>query len=312
MTATQIRMGTDNGHLYAAITTNVAITWQQAHDAASSIDAQSAAWQMVAITDAAENAFVTHLIKPLANEIVWIGLVQDPNGSEPTGGWSWTSGEALGYSNWNRGEPNDLGGEDFGMIYGSTAFLGKWNDLQAVSLAKCALYELSVDVALTLNGSKGADVLLGGSLGDRLEGLGGDDKLRGGLGNDSLFGGAGNDSLAGKAGADVLSGGAGADTFFFGQAGFSAPGRSDVIVDFQQGSDRIDLSRIDADHSTALNDAFTLIFGQHFDGTAGQLRFEATAGGDTRVMADTDGDGHADFALILHGAFTLTAADFNL
>ena len=42
------------------------------------------------------------------------------------------------------------------------------------------------------------------------------------------------------------------------------------------------------------------------------MRFEATAGGDTRVMADTDGDGHADFSLILHGAFTLTAADFNL
>ena len=40
----------------------------------------------------------------------WIGFYQDlndPNYSEPSGGWKWIDGTPLSYSNWAANEPND-------------------------------------------------------------------------------------------------------------------------------------------------------------------------------------------------------------
>ena len=53
------------------------------------------------------------------------GLVQDPQAAEPSGGWGWTSGEPLKWTNWRAGEPNDNPSpEDFGELYSN----GEWND----------------------------------------------------------------------------------------------------------------------------------------------------------------------------------------
>ncbi|MEZ5715609.1 MAG: calcium-binding protein [Paracoccaceae bacterium] len=73
----------------------------------------------------------------------------------------------------------------------------------------------------TLTGSAASDILTGGAGADRIDGRGGDDILLDG------------------AGADTLSGGAGADDFLF-----TADGAVDVILDFQPGIDRIDLSAL--------------------------------------------------------------------
>jgi Ca2+-binding RTX toxin-like protein len=80
----------------------------------------------------------------------------------------------------------------------------------------------------SLDGGEGSDMLLGGA---------GDDMLSGGAGSDMLFGGAGADRLDGGAGDDWLTGGEGGDTFVFTQAG-----GNDVVLDFEHGSDVIDLS----------------------------------------------------------------------
>ena len=73
-------------------------------------------------------------------------------------------------------------------------------------------------------GAGGADLIVGNSVGNRLDGRGGDDRLRGldgndrllgGTGNDKLVGGLGNDRLHGGDGNDVLRGGRGADRFVF-------------------------------------------------------------------------------------------------
>lgn len=97
-----------------------------------------------------------------------------------------------------------------------------------------------------LDGGRGSDVLLGGAGRDILSGLSGKDRLLGGADRDALpggteqdrlFGGAGNDTLNGGRGDDRLIGGLGRDVFVFG-TGF---GR-DVITDFRNGQDRIDLS----------------------------------------------------------------------
>lgn len=88
----------------------------------------------------------------------------------------------------------------------------------------------------TLYGLGGKDELDGDGGNDRLFGGAGNDDLEGGLGADSLFGGSGRDWLEGGAGNDWLTGGTGADVFEFDRN----DGR-DVITDFQNGVDKIEL-----------------------------------------------------------------------
>ena len=64
----------------------------------------------------------------------------------------------------------------------------------------------------TLNGLDGNDLLCGGSGKDTINGGNNDDMLDGDIGKDTLNGGAGNDSLTGGANADFFSGGSGNDT----------------------------------------------------------------------------------------------------
>ena len=81
---------------------------------------------------------------------------------------------------------------------------------------------------------------------DHLTGDSGDNALHGEAGNDTLEGGAGDDWLRGNAGEDLLTGGEDADTFVFGDG--------DTVADFQDGSDRIEISdfgHINADNFEA-------------------------------------------------------------
>ena len=65
----------------------------------------------------------------------------------------------------------------------------------------------------------------------------GPDLLTGGPGPDFLFGLGGNDTLVGGAGNDTLTGGPGADIFVF-----RPNSGADIITDFRDRSDKIDLS----------------------------------------------------------------------
>ena len=134
----------------------------------------------------------------------------------------------------------------------------------------------------TLNGDAGNDTLLGGN---------GDDLLNGGTGNDLLDGGAGIDVLNGGAGNDTLSGGNGADRFVFTDAT-----GNDVITDFRRGSDKIDLSGLDANASTAGTQAFSFVGSNAFTRTAGELR-TFTENGQNFLAGDVNGDGVADFTI---------------
>jgi len=88
-----------------------------------------------------------------------------------------------------------------------------------------------------LDGGTGNDRLLGDTGNDTLKGGKGKDYLAGSVGDDALKGGKGADYLNGGSGDDILTGGKGADTFFF-----YANGDSDVIEDFKDGTDLLDLS----------------------------------------------------------------------
>ena len=136
----------------------------------------------------------------------------------------------------------------------------------------------------------------------------------GGTGNDTLRGGDGDDAVTGGAGKDNLGGGGGADVFVFANLAHSVTTGSnwDVIVDFSRGDDRLDLSRIDANHSNAAaNDAFTFIGAAAFSNVAGQLRYTVGAGF-AQVEMDVNGDGVADSLIRLNGIAALNANDFVL
>ena len=105
-------------------------------------------------------------------------------------------------------------------------------------------------------GFGGADTIAGGEGDDAILAGRGDDLLRGERGDDLLIGGAGGDTLVGGLGVDTLVGGPGADVFRFGwvrepPAGDAftfvrdsgvGEGNRDVVLDFRQGQDKLDLS----------------------------------------------------------------------
>ncbi|WP_431268835.1 calcium-binding protein [Dankookia sp. P2] len=144
----------------------------------------------------------------------------------------------------------------------------------------------------------GPDLLLGGA---------GRDSIDGGSGADTILGGVGADTLHGNLGADQLTGGPGADRFVFRPVLLpmanslldtgSGEGARDLILDFQQGRDVIDLTGYDSPERFAFarqqalpvnlpepvflgQDAFTASF-------ALQVRTEILANGNTLVQSAT-------------------------
>lgn len=168
----------------------------------------------------------------------------------------------------------------------------------------------SVTVNLTLTkaqatGAGGSDTLTGI---ENLIGGAGNDVLTGNASVNRLEGGAGNDTFDGGAGADRLTGGAGSDTFLF-TATSSTAAAADTITDFNRGEgDRIDLHLIDAVIGGKDN-AFTVV--SALSHAAGQLAV-SVSGDHYLVQGDVNGDGLADFGLIVYAATPLGAADFVL
>ena len=85
-----------------------------------------------------------------------------------------------------------------------------------------------------------------------------------------------------------------------------------MINDFSKAqNDHIDLHNIDANAGLVGNQAFKFIGAGAFTKTAGELHF-GFSGGDTLFSGDVNGDGAADFAVLLKGQFAMAAADFIL
>jgi Ca2+-binding RTX toxin-like protein len=130
--------------------------------------------------------------------------------------------------------------------------------------------------------------------------------------DNTIVGRGGDDIITGGAGRDVMTGGAGADTFVFQALSDSvASAARDVIKDFLIGTDKIDLTAIDANTGLADDQAFTFIGSGGFTHTAGELQAKA-AGANTLVSGDVDGNGQADFQILLGGSVALQATDFLL
>ena len=112
--------------------------------------------------------------------------------------------------------------EDFAQGRYSIHYGSENTALGRLSLAATAGGEL------TATDDEGADLMLGSSANDTLDGLGGDDTLYGYAGIDRLYGGEGDDTLYGGDASDTLKGGAGNDLLYGGEGADLLRGGADA------------------------------------------------------------------------------------
>ena len=205
-----------NGGRY--LLTDSTMTWEDAQTYAESLGGN-----LVTINNANEEAWLQSTFG--TTEGFWIGI----NDRLVEGQFEWASGEAVTYTNWAPGEPNNWSGnQDYGLInYGGA---NQWDDTSHTAQLRGI-----IEIKLTPEPEGGNDSLIGGN---------GDDTLYGGDGDDILNG---TDSVAvGLLEIDSLTGGAGADQFILGDANtafYSTGGDQDyaVIQDFTAGLDTVQL-----------------------------------------------------------------------
>lgn len=139
-----------------------------------------------------------------------------------------------------------------------------------------------------LDGQKGSDRLIGGAGNDQLLGKDGLDTLNGGKGDDVLSGGQGDDVLNGGAGRDFLRGGQGADIFKFDAVDFTVGRKdADVILDFKQGTDKVQVEGYTLGTSTFTQNGRILDF-------------------------DVDGDGSTDLTVKISSSVSFAESDLRI
>jgi Ca2+-binding RTX toxin-like protein len=143
----------------------------------------------------------------------------------------------------------------------------------------------------------GADKLTGDNKSNQLFGDLGNDKLDGGEGDDFVFGEEGNDDLFGGNGIDVMEGGTGNDDFIFGP--IAAGNIGDNFINDLENGDSIDLSEIDAKVAQEGDQAFKIV--NNFHNKAGEATLAFNGVDTTFLSLDTDGDGVANFRIVILG-----------
>ncbi|MFK8185231.1 MAG: lectin-like protein [Phormidesmis sp.] len=131
-----------NGSTY--FLTERAVTWEEAQ-----ADALLLGGNLVTINDAAEDKWLTETFG--ANGAYWMGL----SDSAEEGVFRWASGEAVTYTNWAAGEPDDFQGtQDYGRINYTDSL--QWNDEHVYKTLQ-GIIEVSVSAAPVAGGDDGAN-----------------------------------------------------------------------------------------------------------------------------------------------------------
>ncbi len=127
-----------------------------------------------------------------------------------------------------------------------------------------------------LEGDDGDDLVAGNTGNDRVDGNQGDDTLFGNRGDDTLRGGSGDDTITGGRGDDVLTGNSGSDVFVFNRRT-----DDDIIVDFRNNVDQLDLTALDIASVGAFRNAGGII-----ENGSGSIIDLTVAGGDGVIYVD--------------------------
>ena len=106
------------GHSYRLST--LVGTWHEAE-----AEAVADGGHLVTVNDAAENDWLWATYCTGTYPWLWLGFTD----VAVEGDWQWVNGEAVTYTKWNNGEPNDFPpGEDYALIYATPGSNGKWVD----------------------------------------------------------------------------------------------------------------------------------------------------------------------------------------
>jgi Ca2+-binding RTX toxin-like protein len=202
----------------------------------------------------------------------------------------------------HRGEPLVPGGGTFNSIE-------RFSDIALTNFDDRMVIGDQKDSA-TVRAWNGNDHLIGQEMSITMYGGNGNDFLVGSTSFDVLYGEKGDDTLIGFLGADLLYGGEGSDRFIFNTLDLL-----DRVMDFERGTDKIDVSDLDANTAVAGNQAFTFIGDAAFSGAAGELRAYAGANNSYFIAGDVNGDRTADIMVqvdITLSGTQLTASDMLL
>jgi hypothetical protein len=149
--------GIYNGHAYY-ISDNGSYLWTESRDISGALGGH-----LVTITDSAENSFIYNNLRQPEDWGAWIGLYN--TGTQ--GSFAWVTGEPFSYSNWNRNEPNNHGGnpllinEPYVHILGYDAE-NRWNDIGNTQLRFIAEFESAVFTYRQLSGPENGSTQMPG------------------------------------------------------------------------------------------------------------------------------------------------------
>ena len=154
-----------NGKFY--LLSNAA-TWKEAQAQAVSLGGN-----LVTVNDAAENQFLVNTFG--GKEGLWIGLTDEVT----EGTFKWANGEAVTYTNWSPGQPDNFeGNQDYAWI--NLGDPGKWDDIGGGTVFR-GIIEIA-NPSFTLSN----DTIIGSAGDDTINSSAGDDTINGGLGSDTV------------------------------------------------------------------------------------------------------------------------------
>ncbi len=122
----------ESGHFYQFFP-DVGISWLEAKTNAENQELFGLQGYLTTITTSGENQFILDRVSGTA----WIGASDEQN----EGVWRWITGPekdqngglgmllSAGFTNWNDGEPNNAGDEDYAHMMDWSTPAGRWNDL---------------------------------------------------------------------------------------------------------------------------------------------------------------------------------------
>jgi Lectin C-type domain len=126
-----------NGHCYEAVLA-LGLSWEQARDSCI-----ARGGHLVTITSAEENEFVFSLVSSdsafwyldaFGNGLgPWLGGYQPDGIEEPDSAWQWVTNEPFVYTNWETGQPGDLGNVDQNRLrfFKAGGLIGdRWDDCE--------------------------------------------------------------------------------------------------------------------------------------------------------------------------------------
>ncbi len=123
-----------NGHFYDVVRNGLAEPWATVSSLANTSILHRAHGYLATVTSAAEKDFIVDSFGDSLRG-VWLGGFQEPGSAEPGAGWQWITAEPWVYTNWDPTEPNNSGGQENYLVFGTagSSELGVWNDLDGVT-----------------------------------------------------------------------------------------------------------------------------------------------------------------------------------